>query len=170
MSYCSASDVQSVNRALILGQGNNPTPSDVGGYCAMISGEIDAVLLTRGYSVPISTASFPEAQAFLQSVAVKGAVWMCWESIGTVPDARDKAKAAYDAAMKMLSDAKFSFDAPSEPARAQVRAPFITYQPPQGEFDPMLNNIVGAPGDGISDSSSSTSNPTRPMFSRSMQF
>lgn len=167
MSYCTPSDAASVNKARIIGQGNNPTASDVAGYCAMISGEIDAILTTRGYVVPVSVASNPEAAGFLQSVAVKGVVWMMEQAVPTNKDARDSAKIAYDAAIKMLSDAKFSFDSPSETERSQVRAPFITFQPEPGTFDPTLQAIGGHRGDGIS---GRRNNPQLPMFSRGMQF
>ena len=168
MAYCTASDVASVNRKLILGAGNNPTASDVTGYVNMIAGEIDATLTTRGVQVPVAVASFPEAGAFLQALNVKGAVWMCEAAIGTNPAAIDKAKAAYDAALKLLSDAKFTMDVPSELARAEVRAPFITFQPQPGVFDPTLSEIGGHAGDGISQGV--RNDRSKPFFSRSMRF
>jgi hypothetical protein len=169
MAYCTASDVQSVARALVLGQGNNPTASDVTGYCNMVAGEIDAILTTRGIEVPVAVASFPEAAAFLLSVNAKGGAWMAWDAIGTNPAQTDKAKAAYDAAIKLLSDAKFTLNVPSDQARAQVRAPFQTFFPTGQTYDPAQAAISGTPGDGIS-SGNSCLNPANPYFSRQQRY
>lgn len=172
MGYCNASDVQSVNRSRILGQGNNPTASDVTTYINIIAGEIDAILTTRGVQVPVAVGSFPEAAMFLQGVNVKGAVWMTEQAAPTNPAEVEKTKAAYDAALKLLSDAKFTLNVPSDQARAQVRAPFITFHPTGQTYDPVLANVDsgGQAGDGISAANTSTNQPQNPFFSRQQKF
>lgn len=168
MAYCTASDVASVKKSLILGQGANPTASDVTNYCNMVGGEIDAILTTRGIAVPVAVASYPEAASFLQSVNVKGAVWMTLDAIGTNPTERDRAKMAYDAATKLLSDAKFTIDVPVDQDRAEVRAPWLTLQPTGQTYDPALDVTGGCSGDGIS--SGLTNQRSSPYFARNQQF
>lgn len=165
MSYCTASDVASVNKARVMGQGQNPTASDVTTYINLAAGEIDAILVNKGYSVPVNAASWPEAGAFLQSVNVKGAVAMSETAQPTNPDARDKAKAAYDAALKMLSDAKFTLNADLDVQRSEPRGPWVTFTPDGRVYDPMFNQDGR---DGIS--SGQGNNPQDPYFSRGQRF
>jgi hypothetical protein len=166
--YCSASTVASLNKARVIGVGQNPTLADVNNYIIMAAGQIDGVLLNKGYSVPINTASYPEVEGLLAWVNATGAAFMMEDAMPTNPAAADRAKAAWDAALKMLADAEWVLDVPTETARAEVRAPYISWQPPGTTFDPTYAGGNMNSGDGMS--SSSTTNPRDPYFARGLQF
>lgn len=166
--YCTASDVCSLAKAVTLGVGDNPTLQDVQGYILMTAGQIDGVLVNRGFEVPVNTASFPEAQGLLCWVNATGAAAMLQESAPIAPNV-DRAQKAYAAAMQMLADAKFSLDIPSDQERAKVRAPWLTYTPPTGLYDPTLDQIGGTSGDGISGGVPGM-NRRLPYFGRGMRF
>src|SRR5258707_570094 len=129
MGYCPPSDVASVNKARVQGAGQNPTAADVATYINLTAGDIDAVLVNKGYSVPVNVGSWPEAGAFLQGINIKGAVWMQEAAVNNNADVRDKAKAAYDEALKLLGDAKFVLNADMDVQRSEPRGPYLTFQP-----------------------------------------
>lgn len=165
--YCSVADVQALNFARTIGVGSNPGPSQVWTFINMTAGEIDAVLTTKGYSVPVNIASFPEAFAILNSANAKGA-WAMMEYSAPNSIHAEAAKAAYDLALKLLSEAKFSLDTPTDVTRAQPRGPWATFQPTGNVYDPTLANI-NQTGNGIVNSDG-FSNPADPYFSRQMEF
>lgn len=168
--YCSASDVASLNkaRAAAWGLNNMPNTTDVNGYIEMVAGQIDAVLLSKGYAVPVNTGSFPEAEGLLAYVNAQGAAYMVEEASPNSPNI-DRVKAAFDAAMVMLESASFVLDVPVEEGRAQVRAPFVTFQPDSRTFDPYERDTeFGFNGDGIS--AIPGGHRGRPFFSRGMRF
>ena len=169
VGYCTPSDVASLNklRSAAWGTSNQVTLADVQGYITMISGQIDAALATRGVEVPVNTASFPEAEGLLAGVNAWGAAWMVEEASPSSTNI-DRVKKAYDAAMAMVDSAQWTIDVPSNVQRAEVRAPFITYQPPQGVFDPTMERVGGFNGDGIS--GGGTNSRRLPYFSRSLRF
>ena len=170
--YCSASDVASLNkpRAVAWNTAGNVTTTDVDGYIMMIQGQIDAVLVNKGYSVPVNTASFPEVAGLLAGVNAQGAAWLAEAASPQVnPDQVTRAKLAYDMAMAALEAAQFTLDIPVDNDRAQVRAPYVTYQPQQCTFDPQLHDTGwGYGGDGISPGL--TNLPQYPFFSKSQRF
>lgn len=168
--YCGPSDVASLNkaRAQAWGLENMPTVGDVNGYIMMVAGQIDAVLLSKGYAVPVNTGSYPEVEGLLAYVNAQGAAYMVEEASPNSPNI-DRVKAAYDAAMDMLTAAQFALDVPIEEARAQVRAPFVTFDPPTRTFDPQEHDTEwGFNGDGIS----GIPGPRKgaPFFARGMRF
>jgi spermidine/putrescine-binding protein len=165
--YCSVADVAALSFGRAIGVGSNPGPSQVWTYINMTAGEIDAVLTKMGYSVPVNIASYPEAAAFLNSVNAKGA-WAMMESSAPTSPNLDRAKAAYDEAMKMLADAEFVLEAAVNLDRARVRAPFLTLHPTGDTFDPTVADTGGFSGDGISNGIQG--NPANPYFSRQQRF
>lgn len=170
--YCSASTVAALNkpRAAAWGLPGNVTVNDVDDFILMVAGQIDAVLLSKGYSVPVNTASYPETEGLLGWVNAQGAAWMVEEASPQVnPQQVRASKDAFDAAMKALETAKFAMDVPVDAPRAQVRAPYVTYQPPERTFDPQLHDGQwGEAGDGISSGLSNL--PQYPFFTRGMRF
>lgn len=170
VAYCNASDACSLNkpRGAALGVGQNPTLTDLNGYILMIAGQMDAVMLTKGYQVPVSVASYPEVEGFLSWINAQGAAYLL-EVSSPAPQATevDRLRASFDSAMQMLTDGKFSMDIAVEPQRAGVRAPFITLQPTGETYDPTL--AYGATGDGIS-SATGRGNPRNPYLSRELKF
>ena len=159
--YCTPSDVASLNRAraAAIGVGNNPTFQDLQGYILMTAGEIDAILTNKGYTVPVNSASYPAAGALLNMVNAKGAYAMMEEASPSSQNL-DRALAAWEAAKKMLADAKFVLDAPQDMARSEPRGPWVTTQPTGRVYDPTF----GKRESGHSD------NPRDPYFSRQQQF
>ena len=170
--YCTGSDVASLNKpqAAAWNTANNVTTTDVNGYIMMIAGQIDAVLVNKGYQVPVNTASSPEVAGLLAGVNAQGAAWLALAASPQVnPDQITRAKVAYDMAMAALEAAQFTLDVPVNNQRAQVRAPYVTFQPPQDTFDPQLSDTGwGYSGDGIS--SGLTNLPQNPFFSRSARY
>lgn len=173
VGYCTPSDVAALNkpRAAAWGLPNNVTTTDVNTYIVMTAGQIDGLLSKQGYSVPVNTASFPEAEGLLSYVNAQGAAYMVEEASPHTDGGAslDRTKAAFDAAMKMLADADFAFDLPVNEDRAEPRAPWITLQPTGQVYDPQLQNIGGFCGDGIS-SGIGEGNPANPYMSRQMRF
>lgn len=172
VGYCGASDVASLNkpRAVAWNTPQNVTTSDVNGYIIMIAGQIDAVLVNKGYSVPVNTASFPEVEGLLAYVNAQGAAYMVEEASPHVePGSADRVKAAFDAAMAMLESASFTLNVPVDVQRSEPRGPFITYTPPGRTFDPTAGGGQFS-GDGISRGGGCHGNPADPFFTRGMRF
>lgn len=171
VGYCTASDVVSLNkvRSNAIGLQGQPTFEDIQGYILMSAGQIDAALTNKGYQTPVNTASFPEAQGLLCWVNATGAWWMM-EAASPDSTNVDRAKKAFDEAMKMLVDANLSLDVPSDQDRSQIRAPWITMQPDGRVFDPTMEAIGGYAGDGISANTGGVNRRSLPFFSRSMRF
>jgi hypothetical protein len=165
VGYCTASDVASLVKSRVIGAGNNPTITDVNGYIQMISGQMDAVMLTKGYQVPVNVASYPEVTGFLSWVNAQGAAWMMEVSSPTSVEV-DRLEKAFDNAMAMLTDGKFSMDVPVQQQRAEVRAPFVTYHPTGRYYDPTFSS---GDGDGISRGDAYGSRRD-PFFVRNVRF
>lgn len=161
MPYCTRSDVASLNKARVIGSGNNPTLDDVDVYISMTAAEIDSILVNKGYVVPVNVASSPETGALLNAINAKGAYWMMEEASPNSPNL-DRARAAWEAAKKMLADAKFVLNAPQDVQRSEPRGPWVTFQPTGEVFDPMFSH-PGAPP-------SPHNNPRNPYFSRQQRF
>lgn len=129
MSYCTPSDVQVLNRARPMGVGSNqPTASDVATMIDMVGGEIDQILVAKGYQVPVVTASSPEAAAYLRSINAKGA-WAMWEASSPNSPNVDRATRAWDEARQALIAAREVMDVPKDMTRAGPRGPGVTSPP-----------------------------------------
>jgi hypothetical protein len=145
MGYCTVDDVAALNKARAFDTGKNPTTDDVQKYIDMVAGDIDAVLVGKGYTVPVDTTTYPEAGKFLNGVNAKGAWAMSEASSPTSPNLK-MAQAAWTAARQMLVDARQVMDIPLDTGRTSPRGPGLT-RPPQPLY----------PGD-------------RPFFRRHMEF
>ena len=167
MSYANASDVARLNRARRMGEGLNPTASDVGVYCELVGFEIDGILLNKGYNVPVPS-TYAEAFGYLRWLNAKGALVMMEEaSPNSIILAR--ATESWEHAREALRTARTVMDVPQEEARTEPRGPGVTRaQLPfnEGEvFDP--NQFPGnTPGEGLQ----GTSNRAAPYLSRSLEF
>jgi len=97
MSYCTTTDVQTLNPTRTYGAATTPTITQVQAYVDQIAGEIDTVLQGRGLAVPITTpavfvtflkqlnavgaaamaerAMFPEAQGMMGGTAASAMHW-----------------------------------------------------------------------------------------------
>lgn len=153
--------MSSLNKARVIGQGNNPTLYDLQVYINMSAAEIDAILTNKGYSVPVSS-SYPAAVNFLNGINARGALALMEEASPSSINL-DRAQKAYDDAKRMLVDAQSIMDAPKDVARAEPRGPGVTTPngvTPGCTLDPVTPWYGGARRDPVS----------TPMFSRTMAF
>lgn len=123
-TYASVKDVEALNRARKIGQGDNPTADDVSFYLEMAAGEINSLLLNKGYTVPISPDS-PTAAALLRGINAKGAQMHMEEASPSAPNL-DRVRKEYEAELEKLMDADFTLDAPLNVERARPRGPGLT--------------------------------------------
>jgi hypothetical protein len=159
MAYCTPSDVASLNKARAIGQGDNPTLQDLQGYILMSAGEIDAILINKGYSVRVKTASWPEAATLLNGVNARGALALM-EEASPSSTILDRSQAVWEAAKKMLSDAKTVLNADMDVQRSEPRGPWVTFEPTGETFDPMFRSRDWG----------GTNSARNPYFSRQQQF
>lgn len=162
MGYCTPSDVSALNKAMVIGVGQNPTFADLQTYIDLSAGEIDAILLEKGWEVPVNTASWPEAGALLRTINARGGQALMEES---APASRniDRAQKAWEDAKQMLSSSTFTIDADIEPRRAQVRGPYVTYRPSSRVYRPERHEDGYGDGDGCGDRA-------LPYFNRGIEF
>lgn len=129
MAYCTTDDVGSLNKARPFGVGENPTVNDVQGYINMIAGEIDQILITKGYVVPVDISLAPEASAYLNGVNATGA-WYLMERSSQSSVNLDRAAKAWEDAKAALMKAREVMDIPKDTTRASPRGPGVS-TPPQ---------------------------------------
>lgn len=147
MSYASWPDVAALNKARKLGAGENPTEGDVQFYCENSAAEINAILLNKGYGLPIP-AEATEALALLRKINAEGGL-VQMEKASPTRDGKQltSAEASYAASLKDLREATEVLGIPKETGRSRPRGPGVTTAPPSN--DPCQ---------------------TRPYFSRQMMF
>jgi hypothetical protein len=163
MPYANASDVARLNKARRMGEGNNPTASDVGVYCELVGFEIDGILVNKGYNVPVSS-NYPEAFGYLRWLNAKGALVMMEEaSPNSVILAR--ATESWQNAREALRTARTVMDVPQETVRTEPRGPGVTK--PELRFN---EGEVYDPNQYPTQPESGTANPEAPYLSRALQF
>lgn len=126
MTYCSAADVQSLAPTRKLGQGNNPTETDVLVYIEGVESEINAILTNKGYAIPVLEELAPLAFQFLRRITAQGAVAQLEASSANNPAAADKAEKVYQGNLKLISEAREILDAPQDTERDKPRGPGVT--------------------------------------------
>lgn len=127
MAYCITSDVLSLNKARVAGQGNNPTTDDIQTYINMIAAEIDAILINKGYSTPVDPSN-TSAYGLLNVINARGAAAMVERASPNSPNL-DRFELEWEEAKKMLVSAQQILDAPKDVARAEPRGPGVTIPP-----------------------------------------
>jgi hypothetical protein len=169
VGYCTPSDVASLNKARAIGTGQGqPTLLDLQTYILMGAGQINAILVNKGYSVPVNVASWPEAAAILNLANAEGAYYYM-ERAAPNSAHLELASQAWDAAKEMLADAKFVLNADMDQQRSEPRGPWVTMQPTGQTYDPFLDQFAGAGGDGMGGPAGLNS-PQNPYFSRQQKF
>lgn len=123
--YASVSDVEALNRARKLGVNNTPTADDVLLFLELRAGEMNSVLLNKGYAVPVEVADAPTAFNLLRAINAKGAQLSVEESSPTSPNI-DRVRGEWEAGLAQLEDAAFTLDAPIDRERARPRGPGLT--------------------------------------------
>ena len=144
--YCSVIDVQGRNAARPVTPTSVPNIAQVQGFIGDVSAEINAILINKGYSIPIVSASNPDAFALLHSMNVSGAHALTEKAAPNSPNLK-AAEAAWEAAQKMLNSASFTLNAPMDQERSEPRGPWITTQPTGRTYDPLVGARRGAPRD-----------------------
>lgn len=160
MAYCVTTDVAALNKARVPGQGSNPTADDIQTYINMIAAEIDAILINKGYVVPVDPSNV-EAYALLNVINARGAAAMVERAAPSSPNL-DRFETEWEEAKAMLVDAQQILNAPKDVTRAEPRGPGVTIPPgiiPGKTIDPMY------PWRKTSQNSSAL-----PFFARNMQF
>jgi hypothetical protein len=126
-TYASVADVQSLVPVRKFGQGSNPSGTDVQLYLELVEAEVHAILVQKGYAVPVAetnTAAF----ALLRRICALGAVAQVEASAGNGPNI-DRTRITYEAEKSRLEDAHFVMNAPKDEERAKPRGPGVTTVP-----------------------------------------
>jgi hypothetical protein len=153
--YCSVIDVQYRNAARPITPSSLPNIAQVQSFIGEVAAEINAILVNKGYDIPINSASNPDAFATLHALNVTGAHVLAERSAPSSPNI-DRAQKAWDAAKDMLNSASFTLNAPMDQLRSEPRGPWITTHPTGRTFDPTVSVRRGSPRD--------------PYFSRQMRW
>lgn len=129
--YASVEDVQSLAVARKIGQGNNPTETDVETYLALSESEINGILVNKGYVVPVAEST--QALATLRRINAEGAVAKMEEAIANGPN-QASSEARYQRSLQSLASAMTVLLAPKNIERSKPRGPGVTnVRPPVGE-------------------------------------
>ncbi len=124
-TYATVPDVQALTPARKFGQGTNPTIADVQLYLTLCESEVNAILVEKGYTVPVVEATSPMAFGYLRRVALQGAVAQIEVSAGNGPNI-ERTRAIYEKSLERLEKAKTVLDAPKNDERAKPRGPGVT--------------------------------------------
>lgn len=136
-NYASVQDVEALNRARQYNVGKNPTTEDLIMYLEVTTGEINTILINKGYELPIPGTSTASLQ-LLRGICAKGALMQAEKASPTAPNV-DRVEKEYNAQLDMLRDAEFSLDAPQAHERARPRGPGLTVPKPTGlESEPFF--------------------------------
>lgn len=167
MPYCAVSDVQALNPARQVGTGTGqPSVAQVQVYINMTAAEIDAILVTKGYTVPVSSG-YTEAYALLNAANARGAVAMMERGAPTSPNL-DRFERGWEDTKTFLRDSQFTMDAPKDEQRASPRGPGVTTAPGVVSGQTLDPNY---PFQGVQSVPPSLQNTGGvPFFSRGMQF
>lgn len=133
--YATPEDVEALNRARQYGVGKNPTKEDLVMYLEVTAGEINTILLNKGYELPIPAAA-ANALQILRGINAKGALMQAEKASPSAPNV-DRVEKEYNEQLAMLRDAEFSLDAPQAHERARPRGPGLTV--------PVSTSIESAP-------------------------
>ena len=123
--YVSVADVQALVPPRRFGQGTNPSNADVALYAELVEAEVNAILVQKGYAIPVVQAEAPQAFSYLRRVTLQGTVAQIEVSAGNGP-AIDRTRAVYDKSLERLEKAKTVLDAPKDEQRAMPRGPGVT--------------------------------------------
>lgn len=157
--YCSVLDVQARTANRPVTASSLPSIAQVQQFVIDAAAEINAILVNKGYLIPIVSASNPDAFALLHSANVTGG-WAMMELASPQSINKDAAAKAWEAAKMMLSDQKFVLNAPMDQQRGEPRGPWVTTQPTGETYDPMFGHQFNR-RDG---------NPANPYFSRQARY
>lgn len=129
MPYALVADVEALNRARKLGAGATmPTADDVALYLELAQGEIDGILVNKGYQLPIpQTATV--ARSLLRDLNAKGALMRLEKASPSAPNV-DRVEKEYDTGLEKLADSSYTLPIPLETERARPRGPGLNVPRP----------------------------------------
>lgn len=125
MPYATLADVEAKNRSRKLGVNPNPSIQDVIEFLQTSSGEIDAILLQKGYSLPVPASGASAAWSVLRAANANGA-WAQMEESAPSSSVKKEARNAYNESLKMLATAEMIVGIPKDVERARPRGPGIS--------------------------------------------
>lgn len=112
-----------------------PNASAVVGFLRQTAGELDAILVEKGYSLPIPTTAV-RAWEYLRNLNALGAHVLVEAGAPTTRrDVLDAARLMWKDAMKMLASSESVLDIPRDTTRASARGPGVT-TPAPAQADP----------------------------------
>lgn len=124
-TYANVNDVEALNRARKLGVNNTPTSDDVVLFLELRAGEINSILLNKGYGVPVKPEDSPAAYSLLRAINAKGAQLSVEESSPNAPNL-DRVRKEWESGLEKLESAAFTLDAPVDRERSRPRGPGLT--------------------------------------------
>lgn len=140
MSYCTITDIRALNPQRTYSAVTTPTATQVEAYITQIAGELDATLLGRGLSVPVSTPA--EFVAFLLQLNAVGAAARAEQAmfpeakgLGTTPAAQVLWK-QYQDGLKWLREGKLPTGTTAEALPFSFRDKHVgTEDEPSEDYD-----------------------------------
>lgn len=110
MAYCDLDDVKALNPQREYGHDDNPDSSQVGALIEQVAVEIDAVLESQGYTVPVTEPA--NLVNFLKYINAYGAAYLA--EAGMFPETAEPGETAhwqmlqkrYDKYLKMLEEGR----------------------------------------------------------------
>jgi hypothetical protein len=129
--YASMEDVLARNRQRTFTATSVPNASDVQGFLRQTAGELDTLLVQKGYSLPIPTTAV-RAWEYLRNLNALGAHLLVEQSAPTTRrDQLEATRLMWKDAKKMLADAESVLDIPRAISRSGARGPGVTPAPVQ---------------------------------------
>lgn len=162
MAYATLADVIALNSARVYSATSHPATSAVGQFIDQQAAAIDAILLEKGYTLPVPTTA-SSALLMLQHINAVGA-WSLSESGAERSPYRDLALTMWQASIDMLKAQSTVLDIPKSGDRASPRGPGVSRPagPCDQPFDPVANVQFDHFGNPIDNGS--------PLFTRAQQF
>jgi hypothetical protein len=108
--YATPSDVHQLNTGRAFTASSKPSASEVGRFLDLTAAELDGILRTRGYLLPIPTAATSALTLMAHGNALGGAAMVEQGAPVIDLDRRDQAVRLYDDFKKMLGSASLELD------------------------------------------------------------
>lgn len=119
MPYATPSDVHQLNTARTFTASSRPTASEVSRFLDLTAAELDGILRTRGYLLPIPSTATSALMLMAHGNALGGAAMVEQGAQIIDLDRRDQAVSLYGDFKKMLSSAALELDDAHDPVSGQ---------------------------------------------------
>lgn len=129
--YASIEDVLARNRQRTFTATSVPNASDVHGFLRQTAGELEALLIQKGYNLPIATTAV-RAWEYLRGLNALGAHVLVEQSAPTTRrEQLEAARLMWKDGLRMLAAAESVLDIPRQISRSGARGPGVTPAPAQ---------------------------------------